>query len=183
MTLANRVLASSGLSGGAPAALLGDESVKSAGLGQIVASGDPGDTLVAYGLGSCVGVVGFDPGTKVGGLLHALLPQHRPGEENLAKFVDTGIPRLVLEMERLGARRRGIIWYLVGGAEMLRMPGMTAQFNIGSKNSAMAQSVMAREGLPVRALDLGGSSGRTVKLSIQDGKVMVRTLGQGERAL
>ena len=41
------------------------------GLGEIKVTGDPGEVLVAYGLGSCVGVGVYDPVAKVAGLLHA----------------------------------------------------------------------------------------------------------------
>lgn len=157
-----------------------DERVKSAGLGQIVVSSNQDDVLVAYGLGSCVGVVGYDPQAKIAGLLHALLPQHRNGEANYAKFVDTGIPQLVREMESYGARRRNTIWYVVGGAEMLRVPGMSGEFNIGTRNAEVARAVMAREGLRIKAIDVGGTAGRTVKITVRDGIVTVRTLGKAE---
>ena len=160
-----------------------DERVRSAGLGQLVVSVSPEEVLVAYGLGSCVGVVGYDAQKRVAGLLHALLPQHRNGEENLAKFVDTGVPLLLQEMERMGALRRSITWYVVGGAQMLRLPGASTEFNIGAKNAEMAQLVMAREGLTPKAVDTGGNSGRTVKVRVRDGTVTVRTLGQSERRL
>jgi chemotaxis protein CheD len=168
---------------GPAAATLHDERVKSAGLGQIVLSRDPEDTLIAYGLGSCIGFVGYDATTGVGGLLHALLPQRREGDPNEAKYVDSGIPSLIRQMEALGAKRRSIIWYVVGGAEMLKIPGLTGDFNIGARNAESARQTMDRLNLTAKAVDTGGSAGRTVKLTIKDGSVMVRTLGKGERAL
>lgn len=162
---------------------LHDERVKSAGLGQIVVSRDSDDTLIAYGLGSCVGVIGYDAAASVGGLLHALLPQRREGDPNEAKYVDSGVPALVRQMEALGARRRNIVWYVVGGAEMLKVPGLTGEFNIGARNSESARQVMDRLNMVPRAVDVGGKAGRTVRLSMRDGSVVVRTLGQGEKAL
>ena len=47
----------------------------SVGLGELVISSDPEDVLVAYGLGSCVGIAMYNPVTKTGGLLHAVLPE------------------------------------------------------------------------------------------------------------
>ena len=162
---------------------IAEERVKSAGLGQIAVSNEPDDILVAYGLGSCVAVVGYDPAARVGGLLHALLPFHRDGDANMAKFVDTGIPLLVRQMEKLGADRCRTVWYVVGGAEMLHMTGLSPDFNIGARNSEAARTVMAREGLPVKRTDVGGTAGRTVKLNLRNGTVTVRVLGQGEKAL
>lgn len=168
---------------GPATATLHDDRVKSAGLGQIVTSRDLGDTLIAYGLGSCVGVIGYDAAASVGGLLHALLPLRRDGDPNEAKYVDSGIPALVRQMEALGAKRRSIVWYVVGGAEMLKIPGLGGEFNIGGRNAEAARQVMDRLSLSARAIDTGGSAGRTVKLTMRDGGVVVRTLGRGERAL
>ena len=160
----------------------GDAHVKAASLGQIVVSRDGEDVLVAYGLGSCVGVVGWDPQARVGGLLHALLPQFRPGD-NVAKYVDTGILELLRQMENLGAHRQRIVWYVVGGAAMLKMPDMKSEFDIGSKNAEIARQVMERERLHIKVIDVGGTAGRTVKLSLRDGTVSVKTLGLGEKIL
>jgi len=166
---------------GQPAAI--EANIKSAGLGQLVVSNDPAETLIAYGLGSCVGVIAYDPTAKVGGLLHAVLPQHRNGDPNLAKYVDTGIPLLLKEMAKLGARKANCLLYVVGGAEMLQVAGLANGFNIGSKNVQMARAVVEREGLRLKEMDVGGNSGRTVKLEMQTGRVTVRTLGRGERTL
>jgi chemotaxis protein CheD len=70
----------------------------SVGLGELVISGNPDDVLVAYGLGSCVGVGMYCPKSKVGGLLHAVLPENTDGDRTSTKFVDTGIP-VMLEAE------------------------------------------------------------------------------------
>jgi len=168
--------------GGAPSAI-SDARVKAAGLGQIVVSDNPSETLVAYGLGSCIGVVGYDGRAEVGGLLHALLPQHRNGDLNHAKFVDTGIPLLVQKMEELGASRRNTVWYVVGGAQMLTAPGLEDSFQIGRNNADIALRRMAELRLRVKASDVGGSAGRTVRLDMSDGAVYLRTLGQKERVL
>lgn len=168
---------------GPAATALHDDRVKSAGLGQIVTSRDADETLIAYGLGSCVGVVGYDAAASVGGLLHALLPQRRDGDPNEAKYVDSGVPALLRQMEALGAKRRSIVWYVVGGAEMLKVPGLTGDFNIGARNAESARQTMDRLNLTVKVVDTGGSAGRTVRLSMKDGSVVVRTLGQGEKTL
>ena len=50
------------------------------------------DGLTTLGLGSCVGVALRDPITKVGGLLHAMLPDSTVIKNNtcVEKFVDSG---------------------------------------------------------------------------------------------
>ena len=57
------------------------------------------DTLISYGLGSCIGISLYDPQTKIGGLLHIMLPDSNQSRanENRAKFADTGIPDMLNE--------------------------------------------------------------------------------------
>ena len=75
------MLSSANTKTGPAVTALHDDTVKSAGLGQIVTSRHPEETLIAYGLGSCVGIIGYDPVALVGGLLHALLPQREQHAE------------------------------------------------------------------------------------------------------
>ncbi len=46
----------------------------SVGIGQLAISRDPKEVLVAYGLGSCIGISCYDPQSRVSGLAHVLLP-------------------------------------------------------------------------------------------------------------
>ena len=57
---------------------------------------NPEATLITYALGSCIGVVVFDPLARVGGLLHLMLPESQIDPEKAKRnpwmFADTGIP-------------------------------------------------------------------------------------------
>ncbi len=159
------------------------EQVITVGLGELAVSDHPEAVLVAFGLGSCVGVAAYDPVRKAGGLLHAMLPQHRNGDKNLTKFVDTGIPELLNRLLALGARREQIIWRYAGGAQMLAAPGLSNRFNIGAQNVGMTREVLARYALRVVGQDTGGHQGRTVRLFIADGRVTVREVSGLERLL
>ena len=44
------------------------------GIGDCKLSTDPESNLVTYGLGSCIGITLYDPLTRVGGMLHYMLP-------------------------------------------------------------------------------------------------------------
>ncbi|MBL8094091.1 MAG: chemotaxis protein CheD [Anaerolineales bacterium] len=154
------------------------------GLGEIKISSSPGDVLVAYGLGSCVGVGVFDPVSKVAGLLHAVLPQSLNGTEQVpGKFVTTGIPKLLEEMEKAGAMRSRLHVRIAGGANMLSAPGAKQAFNIGERNVQQTRIVL--DGLRLRLLaeDVGGTVGRTVRLYVTDGRMTVKALGNQEKAL
>jgi chemotaxis protein CheD len=71
----------------------------SLGLGERAISRNPDDVLVAYGLGSCLGISMVDPSTRVSGLLHAVLPGAANGVSSndpvSQKYVDTGIEGLL----------------------------------------------------------------------------------------
>jgi chemotaxis protein CheD len=154
------------------------------GLGEAKVSRDPGDVLVALGLGSCVGLCAYDPTTQVAGMLHAVLPE-RNGSQGAAdaKYVDTGIRCLLEQMERLGANRHRIVVCMAGGAEMLIAPGFAKGLRIGARNVEMAHDVIRRERLRLTGEETGGSAGRTVRLFVESGKVTVRSVGSQERTL
>ena len=147
------------------------------GLGELHVSRNPAVTLVAYGLGSCVGVSAYDPVIRAGGLLHCLLPESNGSRHDKpAKFVDTGIPFLLKELEQMGAVRRRIVLKMVGGAKMLKLSGPNHLFDIGVRNVAKVMEILKREGLRLAAADTGGATGRTVRMSIDTGRVMIKTL-------
>jgi chemotaxis protein CheD len=165
-------------------ARLEDQSL-AVGLGEIKVSRDAGQLLVAYGLGSCVGIGAYDPVTRVAGLLHAVLPDPPPNGElggAPGRYVATGLPMLLAELERLGAQSRRLVVRLAGGANMLNMAGLNA-LNIGERNVAAARQRLAALNLRVSGEEVGGNIGRTVRLYVADGRMTIRMLGGAERDL
>ncbi|MBN1890865.1 MAG: chemotaxis protein CheD [Thermoflexales bacterium] len=152
-------------------------------IGEIVTSNAPDDVLVAYGLGSCVAVCLYDVQARVGGMLHALLPtangNGRSGKPT--KYVDQGVPLLVETLLSLGAKRHRLAATLCGGAWMLNGSGDSGQKHIGALNVQAAQAALHAERIRVKAHATGGSTGRTVRLILADGTVMVKMMGEGER--
>jgi chemotaxis protein CheD len=159
------------------------EQVITVGLGEMVVSDNPDTVLVAFGLGSCVGVCVYDAGKKIAGMLHAMLPTRRNGDANRTKFVDTGIMDLLAKMLAAGARREQLIWRYAGGSQMLVAPGLADRFNIGSQNVNMTVEVVNREKLRVQACDTGGHEGRTLRLYVVSGRVTMRKVSGEERVL
>jgi len=76
--------------------------------------------VTTLGLGSCIGVALRDPVTKVGGLLHFMLPDSSVIKNNTcsAKFADTGIDELVKLMVAAGASKSRLEAKIAGGAQM-----------------------------------------------------------------
>jgi chemotaxis protein CheD len=156
----------------------------SVGLGEQVVSKNPADVLVAYGLGSCVGVGMFDPVRRVSGLIHAVLPQRLNGTDPVSpKYVDSGLEGLLAEMVRAGADRNRLVIKMVGGANMLMTASLSNMFDIGSRNVNMAHEVLQRLGLRLQAERVGGHTGRTVHLYVATGRMTVRMVGGKEEDL
>lgn len=154
------------------------------GLGELQVSRNPNDVLVAFGLGSCVGIGFYDPVTKIAGLLHALLPIHPNGVyDNSPRYVNSGLSALLVELIRCGADRNRLVVRMAGGANMLTAPGFNQSFNIGSRNIEAARVTLASLNLKLSGEEVGGNSGRTVKFYVADGRMTIRTMGNQEREI
>ena len=81
------------------------------------------DVLVTLGLGSCIGLVLYDPVTKIGGMVHYMLPDSTKlkNNTNIAKFGDTGTAELLRQMLAAGANRRRLVAKIAGGACMFEV--------------------------------------------------------------
>jgi chemotaxis protein CheD len=156
----------------------------SIGLGEIKVSSDPLDVLVAFGLGSCVGIGMFDPIRRLGGMLHAVLPGHlNGGDISSPKYVDTGIQLLLQEMQNSGAIQSRLIIRIAGGANMLTAPGLSKTFDIGTRNIVAAKETLKQLNLKITGEEIGGQVGRTVRLYVSDGRMTIRQMGNQEREI
>jgi chemotaxis protein CheD len=154
------------------------------GLGEIKVSRDSQDILVAYGLGSCVGIGMHDPIVKVSGLLHAVLPTNPNGSYDCsAKYVDTGVQALLEQLTRAGANTKRLIVRMAGGANMLVAPGFSQVLNIGGRNVEATTNLLSRLGLKIVSQEVGGNIGRTVRFYVLDGRMTIRTMGNQEREI
>jgi chemotaxis protein CheD len=156
----------------------------SVGLGEMIISRNAEDVLVAFGLGSCLGIGMYDRRVMVAGMVHAVLPQRDNGGDPLSpKYVDSGLDALLKAMHEAGAQRDSLILRVAGGANMLVAPGMSSFMNIGERNAAVFAAKVVTLNLAVQAHDLGGHVGRTVRLYVANGRLTVRSMGQPERDL
>ncbi|WP_457753495.1 chemotaxis protein CheD [Thermococcus sp.] len=137
--------------------------------------------ISTYGLGSCVGITLYDRLTKVGGLLHALLPEseHYGGRGNPAKYVDTGLKLLLKDLMKLGASQRRLEAKLFGGAHMFSTV-KSEQLMIGKRNVEVAKRELRALGIRLVAEDTGGRGGRTIFLDLSTGKVRMRKVSGGK---
>ncbi|MDR2183723.1 MAG: chemotaxis protein CheD [Clostridiales bacterium] len=145
---------------------------------------DPG-ALTTLGLGSCVGIALYDPGSKIAALAHCMLPEAAQIQKNsnAAKFVDTAIVQLVKDMEKLGALRRRIVAKLAGGAQMFAFDSSNESLRIGDRNVDAAMRVLKQMGIPVVSSDVRENYGRTVELFAADGSLVIKTIGKGVKTI
>lgn len=156
----------------------------SIGLGEQHVSHDQKDVLVAYGLGSCVAVSMVDPLRGISGMIHCVLPERTNGAELYSpKFVDSGVEGLLQAMIRAGADPRRLIVRMAGGANMLSPSLKGDLFDIGTRNVQSAHRVFERLNLRLAAEQVGGNTGRTVRLYVVDGRMTVRIVGGVEKNL
>jgi len=132
-------------------------------------------TLSTYALGSCVGVIAFDPITKAGGILHLMLPDSTISPDKAAKqpamFADTGLPLLFKALLGVRADRTRTRLFIAGGASVLNGAD---PFKIGERNSLAVDKFLRTNGYNIVGKDLGGSVNRTVHLEISTGKVNLK---------
>ncbi len=154
------------------------------GLGERVISRKPDDILVAYGLGSCLGIGMYDPQVRIAGLVHVVLPEGFNGtDKNASRYVDSGIQGLYDEMLKAGAAINRLTIWVAGGANMLVTGEFSKAFDIGNRNIEVARRTFEELRLPLAAIDVGGHLGRTVRLYVGSGKMTVRVIGGQEKDL
>jgi len=108
------------------------------------AIGDENTVLATLGLGSCIGIALYDKFSKVGGLVHIMLPEN-PGGKKTVKYADTGIPFLIEEMEAAGAKKRRLSAKIVGGAGMFKSESGDSVMKIGERNIEAVKEVLKNE--------------------------------------
>jgi chemotaxis protein CheD len=137
------------------------------------------DVLVTYSLGSCIGVALYDPIARLAGLLHYQLPSSsldpQRARDNPLMFADTGMQRLLGEMEARGAQRRRMKVKLAGAAQMLNDANL---FNIGKRNHTAIRKLLWQYGMFIEAEEIGGAIPRTLYLRASDGNVTIRSQQQ-----
>ncbi len=151
------------------------------GISDMKVSNKPDDVLITYSLGSCIGVVIWDPVAKVGGMLHYMLPDSSLDKEKAKlkpfMFADSGIPRLFKETYKYGAVKSRIIVKVVGGSQIMDSSGV---FNIGKRNHAVLRKIFWKNKIMIAKEDVGGSGNRTVSLEVGTGITHLKVSGRGE---
>jgi len=138
-------------------------------------------TLITYALGSCIGICLYDPVTKVGALVHIMLPLNmETGRTHPMKYADTGVRETLKLMESMGASRARITAKIAGGAKMFEISGGGSLGNVGQRNIESVHIVLKREGIRLLKEDVGGKVARTLLFDVSNGMGCVRCYGRPE---
>ncbi|MDT8859004.1 chemotaxis protein CheD [Alkalihalobacillus sp. MEB130] len=148
---------------------------------------NPPNTIRTSGLGSCVGVVVYDEIRLVAGMAHIMLPSsslNRQGQTNLAKYADTAIPALLMELEKLGAKTFSLKAKIAGGAQMFSFStGSSDLMRIGPRNVEAVKATLKDLRIPLISEDVGGKSGRTIEFNPVTKMLHIRTVNQGTKEI
>ena len=145
-------------------------------------SNNPAESLVAFAIGSGIGITIFDPVIGLGGVLNLMLPDSSQikstrSDQYQFMFADTGIPAFLKTLSDLGAKPQNMKVVIAGGAQILDQTGV---FNIGHKNYQATKSILSSYNLAVQHEDVGGIYSRTLKLDIGSGCSFINLFGQKE---
>lgn len=140
---------------------------------------DPGDSIITYSLGSCVGVALYDPVKKIAGLLHFQLPNGSvdPAKAQACPFMfgDTGLAKLLEMMISAGAEKKRLRCKIAGAAKMLET---ASTFDIGKRNHMAIRKALWQAGILLDSEDCGGCIPRTMSIQVNTGEVLLKRSGQ-----
>jgi len=140
------------------------------------------DRLAIHGLGSCVAVFVYDPGARVGGLAHILLPgPPRHPTDHIGRYATTAVAAMVKETIRLGAKRSALGAKVTGGSRMFAYDTTSARPTVGDKNIEAVLQALEEARVTIIATDVGGEIGRNVVADLTDGSLTISTVRGGPR--
>jgi chemotaxis protein CheD len=157
------------------------------GMGEIKVASKLTDSLVAHGLGACVGLCMYDTKAHIIGIAHIVLPEFQPApssrskKEFPGKFASEAPQNLIDQMCKAGSHRSSLVAAIAGGAHILIGPVTSSpafpRLGIGMRCAQVIIDALAAEGIPLLGRDIGGHHGRTLTLRASDGAVMAQPIG------
>ena len=140
----------------------------------------PPDAITTLGLGSCIGVVLYDPRTKICGMVHIMLPDSTAikNNDNPAKFADTGIKELLDRLMKMGIMRQALLAKIAGGAQMFAFNTKNDMLKVGQRNAEAVRKVLADYGIRIVSEDCGETYGRTIEFYPATQELYIKSIGK-----
>jgi chemotaxis protein CheD len=144
------------------------------GLAEVLVSRDPMAALHTGPLGAGLAVAIFDPEAKIGGLLHALLPDSKLDPAGAlarpALFVDTGLAALFEAAEKLGAKPDRFVLCAAGAANIM---DEGSDFDLGGQMSDALHAWLKARRQRLHAEEIGETANRSLRLNLALGQFRV----------
>ncbi len=141
------------------------------------------EILITYALGSCVGIALYDSVTRIGALIHIMLPSVMETDvKNTFKYADSAVIATIIRLNGRGVPTSRLTAKIAGGAKMFAVDnGMIG--SIGSRNVDAVKTVLRKYGIPIHAEDTGLSLARTMSLDAKTGQVSIKAYGRDIKML
>ena len=142
--------------------------------GQIQAGRAESDVLQAY-LGTCVGLALYDESTKIGGMIHILLPKppSTGSVEFPEKYASTGVPILINKLIALGALPENLKASIAGGALVGPVNQQDINLDIGGRSAEITVSILKKYKITTIKSETGGFFTYTLELDMASGKTNI----------
>jgi len=141
--------------------------------------------LTRCGVGSCVVVALYDQQSKLAAMAHIMLPGRgdagRDGRS--AKYSDQAIEGMLEELAQKGSSRERLVAKIAGGAQMFLFSSSSMDDSPGQRNVEAIVKKLAREGIPLIAMDVGKNFGRSVEFHTESSRMIIKTISQGTREI
>ncbi len=146
------------------------------GVGDMAVSNNTQVIMSTYALGSCIGVIAYDPTTKAAGILHLMLPDSSIAPEKAvrqpAMFADKGLPLFFKSLAGLHADRTRLRLFVAGGASVI---AGSDPFKIGERNTNATLEYIRSQGYNLRHSEVGGTINRTLHIEVSTGSVTLKS--------
>jgi chemotaxis protein CheD len=140
--------------------------------GHLLVSAQP--VAITTILGSCIAVCIWDPGKRVGGMNHFMLPMAATGASASPRFGNSAMEELVKRLRDAGGRLPFLRARVYGGACMFA--GMQSADHLGRKNADVAMEFLRRSGIDVVEVEVGGNRGRKLIFNTDEGTACLTTI-------
>ncbi|MBE7413446.1 MAG: chemotaxis protein CheD [Leptospiraceae bacterium] len=155
-----------------------DSKILNVGIAEIKIGKSP--DVLRTTLGSCIGVVLYEPVKKIGAISHIMLAKDPTGKDSLktpGKYGETALPLVIKAMEGEGCKIGTFYARIFGGASMFK--GINSNFlqNIGENNIQITKEILQSKNIPIIVEDIGGHDGRTISLYLDDGRILLKKGG------
>lgn len=126
-------------------------------------------------LGSCIGLVIYDPHENIAGMAHILLPSslNQKITDDAGRYADGAIACLYDALIKYGAKPQRLQAKFAGGARMFGDKTANDNRDVGQCNIIAVRSGLSAYRIPIIAEDVGGIVGRRAEFYLANNQYIV----------